>query len=146
MNSPMPFAKPLDQNSSSSVLTQFELVFVCRFAIAGLGFALAAADFGAVAAGLTAAFFGAPALVVRAAVRFSFFRATGFFAAADFGSSFFSVNSKAGLGSGFSCGPVRVRSAVGFTPAAAAAFAADAANTGCFGRPSISGLTMTWLS
>src|SRR6266567_4315065 len=56
--------------------------------------------------------------------------AAGFFADAD--SSFFSVNSKAGLGSERSCGPtggltcgvIRVMSAAGFTPAAAAASAA----------------------
>src|SRR6266567_6146956 len=56
--------------------------------------------------------------------------AAGFFADAD--SSFFSVNSNAGLGrerscgpSGLTCGVVRVMSAAGFTPAAAAALAAD---------------------
>ena len=39
-----------------------------------------------------------------------------------------------------------VINAAGFTPAAAAALAAEAASAGCFGRPSMSGFTITWLS
>src|SRR5215469_11922031 len=49
----------------------------------------------------------------------------GFFVAA-FGSSFFSVNSNAGFGTKGSCGLMRVFSAAGFTPAAAAALTAEA--------------------
>src|SRR6202035_2987307 len=65
----------------------------------------------------------------------------GFFGEAD--SSFFSVNSNAGLGSDRSCGLMCVINAAGFTPAAAAAFAAEADNTDCRGFPSMSGFTIT---
>src|SRR4029077_4468604 len=103
-------------------------------------------------------FFGAgvlfgPGLLAFAVVFLSFGLATGFFAAADLGSSFFSVNSNAGLGRVRSCGTmlvgfrrvgfIRVTNAAGFTPAAAAAFAAEAASAGRFGLPSMSGLTIT---
>lgn len=65
----------------------------------------------------------------------------GFFVDAD--SSFFSVNSNAGLGSARSRGLMCVISAAGFTPAAAAALAAEADNADCFGFPSMSGFTIT---
>src|SRR5271169_1982601 len=67
-----------------------------------------------------------------------------FFADAD--SSFFSVNSNAGLGRERSWGFMRVISAAGFTPAAAAGLAVVAASAACRGLPSKSGLTITWLS
>jgi hypothetical protein len=79
----------------------------------------------------------------------------GFFGTAGLDSSFFSLNSNAGLGRDRSLkllcrlarelGSVfmRVISAAGFTPAAAAALAAVAASAGCFGFPSISGFTIT---
>jgi hypothetical protein len=71
----------------------------------------------------------------------------GFLATAAFaGSSFLSLNSNAGLGTLLSCGLMREISAAGFTPAAAAALAALALRAACFGLPSMSGLTITWLS
>jgi hypothetical protein len=82
----------------------------------------------------------------------AFALSAGFFAAADFGSSVFSVSSNAGLGR-VPCGTElagvtffelsRVVSAAGFTPAATAIFAAEAASADCFAPPCISGLTMT---
>src|SRR5258708_3893566 len=122
-----------------------------RFAIAGLGFGivelgtrgvdcaglcraavvLAFAVFPFVATGLAADFFGETALVVL--VRLSLGLVAGFFAAV--GSSFFSVNSNAGFGRGFSFGPTRVSSEAGFTPAATAAFAAAGAIATCLGLP-----------
>jgi hypothetical protein len=112
----------------------------------GFGFVAAVTVFGAGFAGTCFAL----VLLAGAGFFLAFAFATGFFAPAAFGSSFFSVSSNAGFGRALSCmgtlGPMRVISAAGFTPAAAAAFAADAASAGCFGRPSISGFTMTWLS
>jgi hypothetical protein len=77
----------------------------------------------------------------------------GFLAAADFGSSFFSVNSNAGFGTVRSCGSAlvgvrcavgrRVVSAAGLTPAATAARAAETASAGCFDPACKSGLTIT---
>src|SRR5580692_5341398 len=64
-----------------------------------------------------------------------------------FGSSFFSVNSNAGLGRVRSCGDKRVTRAAGFTPAAAAALATAGVNAGAaFALCCISGFTMIWLS
>src|SRR5580692_6528286 len=73
------------------------------------------------------------------------------------GSSFFSVNSNAGLGrvrscgdrpwGERSCGDKRVTRAAGFTPAAAAALATAGVNAGtAFALCCISGFTMIWLS
>ena len=83
--------------------------------------------------------FAASALPARVLLTLGF--GAGFFA--DTESSFFCVNSNAGLGRVRSCGPVRVSSAAGFTPAAAAALAAEAESADFRGFPSISGLTMT---
>src|ERR1700728_808247 len=99
--------------------------------------------FAAVLLVLAAAFFAVAGFFVTCIV---FAEATAFFVTGAGGSSFFSVNSNAGLGSGRSCGPMRVMSAAGFTPAAAAAFADAAVSAACFGLPSMSGFTMTWLS
>jgi hypothetical protein len=67
-------------------------------------------------------------------------------AAAAFAPSVFCVNSNAGFGTARSCGK-RVISAAGFTPAAAANFAAAGLNSAAFaGRCGISGFTMIWLS
>jgi hypothetical protein len=137
---------------------------IVGFGIVGFGIdGCAAADGDVVFA---ATFFGA-GLFAFAVVLLSLGFAAGFFAAA-FGSSFLSVNSNAGLGSALSCGIVlvalllgrfalatcapaefmrvefmRVIKAAGFTPAAAAALAADAASAGCLARPSMSGFTIT---
>jgi hypothetical protein len=82
------------------------------------------------------------ALAALAGTFFALGLAAGFFAAV-FGSSFFSVNSNAGFGIERSCGLMCVIKAAGFTPAAAAAFAADTVRAACFGFPSMSGLTIT---
>src|ERR1700693_1511388 len=71
-----------------------------------------------------ATFFGGVCLPLAVAL-LTFTLATGFFGVPA--PRFFSVNSNAGLGRdlsrGMACGPMRVISAAGFTPAAAAAFA-----------------------
>jgi len=160
----------------------FEFVLAGGFKIAALGFgvvACAAAD-GAEGTGLVAsgffedaAAFATPALATPAFVPDAEDFATtlftlepcpvlvlltlafgaGFFAAADFGSSFFSVNSNAGLGTVRSCGSAlvgvrrigvsRVVNAAGLTPAATAAFAAEAASAVCLDPACISGFTIT---
>src|SRR6266567_4642165 len=103
------------------------------------GIACAAAAFGRKAGAFTTTFFeGAPRV---AFVFLTFAFGASFFADAD--SSFLSVNSNAGLGRVRSCGTMRVISAAGFTPAAAAARAAAAASAGCFGLPSMSGFAIT---
>ena len=100
--------------------------------------------FGAAAGDFPATFFELVAFAAFGFLTLAF--GAGFFADAD--SSFLSVNSNAGLGRVRSCGTMRVINAAGFTPAATAAFAAEAANAGCFDFdfPSRSGLTITWLS
>jgi hypothetical protein len=62
------------------------------------------------------------------------------------GSSFFSLNSKAGFGRLLSCRLIRESNAAGLTPAADAALAADALSEAGRGFASTSGLTITWLS
>lgn len=104
-----------------------------------------------VAAGLAAALFTAAGSCFLEVVFFAFaFFAlplgAGFFFAAAFGFSVCDDNSKAGLGTARSRGPILLTSAAGLTPAAAAAFAAVAVKAGVFCLASISGLTMTWLS
>jgi hypothetical protein len=157
----------LDQDFNQS-----ELVFACGLEIAGLGFgiagfgvdACAAADEADCASFCVSGLCQTPCVVVAttfvpdaeplakiffeliALLLLTLVFTGAFFAGAD--SGFFSVNSNAGLGSVRSWGIIlvglrRVISAAGFTPAAAAARAAEAANAGCFGRPSMSGLTIT---
>src|SRR5580700_2529280 len=147
-------------------LNSSELLCAYCFAIAGLGFGppgYADADFFFVsgfcpatevfplpafapdAAAFATAFFGGT-LLPFALTFLTLALGAVFFATADFGSGFFSVNSKAGLGSARSCVLMRVISAAGFTPAAAAALAAEDDSAACRGLPSMSGLTITWLS
>src|ERR1700758_3544156 len=100
-----------------------------------------AAGFGAVCALALAgcfanSFFGA-GFTLFAIACFTLSRGAGFFAATVFGSNFFSVSSNAGFGIPF--GLIRVVSAAGFTPAAAAARATVAESAAGFGFPSISG-------
>src|SRR4029077_10538582 len=95
--------------------------------------------FGADAGGFAVTFFALAGCTALAFLTFAF--GAGFFPEAD--SSFLSVNSNAGLGRVRSCGLMCLMSAACFTPAAAAALAAEAASAGCFGRPSMSGLTIT---
>ena len=134
------------------------------FAIAGLGFGVVAA--GADCAGFRAAELcdavgaAAPSLGTDACAF-----ATGFFGATDLpalavflvlvratllvaalGAGFLGDNSKAGFGRAQSGEPTRVTREAGFTPAAAAARAEALDNAASLGRPSRSGLTMTWLS
>ena len=72
-------------------------------ACADAGFA-----FGATAARFAAAFLGTVAFAGFVHTFLTLALGAGFFAIAAFGSSFFSVNSKAGLGSVRSCGLIRV--------------------------------------
>src|SRR5579872_809293 len=114
----------------------FFMSVLCAAGCAADGFAL-----GSVACFATS-FFGGTDFATLVAGRFAFGFMDGFFAA-TFGSSLLSVSSNAGLGMVLSCGLIFVISAAGLTPAAIAAFAAASVRAGCFGFPSMSGLTMT---
>ncbi len=106
-----------------------EITF-CPALFACIGFATP--GFAAGCAATCGGFAGA-ALEADRATTFFTLTLAGFFAAAALGFSFFSDNSNTGLGNARSCapspcGPTRVTSAAGFTPAAAAAFAAASVN------------------